>query len=231
MNKMNEKQKAKWALCYPSPELIVRERSLIQAIIDRNMKKTEMLVDLIKQIDVRGGALRGALRMAILLDWGDAVDLFSRAGVSLGGSTLFECTPLSYAVFLGRKGIVDRLIRAGVNVDEVSRNDRCVPLCAAVRCLVNQVDIVRSLLEAGADANAQGKLGCQILHNAVEKGNVEVVQLLLEAGADVERKNAEGTPLDIARKRGCKEIVDLLTSSHAEKRAKYRHHERETRPE
>jgi ankyrin repeat protein len=48
----------------------------------------------------------------------------------------------------------------------------------------NDVETVRALLDAGADASARDKSGHTPLHGAAQQGALEVARLLLERGAD-----------------------------------------------
>ena len=48
------------------------------------------------------------------------------------------------------------------------------------------IDIVRILLEHGADADAHNKFGLTVLTSASYKGHTEIVQILLEYGANVD---------------------------------------------
>jgi ankyrin repeat protein len=73
------------------------------------------------------------------------------------------------------------------------------------------VDMVRLLLELGADANAQTAYPLSPLFNASYKGDREIVRLLLDAGADVNAPSYEGMPpIAGAVARGHADIVSLL---------------------
>ncbi len=73
------------------------------------------------------------------------------------------------------------------------------------------VDMVRLLLELGADANAQTAYPLSPLFNASYKGDSEIVGLLLDAGADVNAPSYEGMrPIAGAIARGHADIVSLL---------------------
>ena len=62
-------------------------------------------------------------------------------------------------------------------------------------------EVLKALLEAGADVNAKNKDGVTPLMPAAGSNpNPEVLKALLEAGADAKAKNNEGkTALDYAR--------------------------------
>jgi uncharacterized protein len=58
------------------------------------------------------------------------------------------------------------------------------------------VDIVKTLIEAGADLDAQNIGKMTPLHQAAIEGRYEIVKLLVESGADVNIRNIRGkTPL------------------------------------
>jgi ankyrin repeat protein len=61
------------------------------------------------------------------------------------------------------------------------------------------VQIVRDLLDAGADPNATGEDGYTPLHHAARRESAEIVRLLLDHGASASLLNRYGaTPLDYA---------------------------------
>ena len=78
---------------------------------------------------------------------------------------------------------------------------------------VDEADVerVKSLLAAGADANAAAEGGETALMRAVSKGNLEIVEVLLNAGGDVHAKSENGfTPLFMAVFFGHAEIARTL---------------------
>ena len=56
-------------------------------------------------------------------------------------------------------------------------------------------DVVRSLLQAGANASAAAKDGSSALQAAIEGGNMDMVSMLVAAGASTSAKGNDGQTL------------------------------------
>jgi ankyrin repeat protein len=98
-------------------------------------------------------------------------------------------------------------------------NDQRAPsqfsLNEAVR--LNDIVLVKALIEGGSDVNAEDKLGETPLHDAVVRGYEEISILLIEHGADVNARDVRGlSPVHAAAWRGNLDMVALLISSGAD---------------
>jgi ankyrin repeat protein len=58
--------------------------------------------------------------------------------------------------------------------------------------MLGRVDVVRSLIDFGADIQKQGQFGYTALHAAAQNGHLDVVQALVKYGASVNCKNDDG---------------------------------------
>jgi len=93
------------------------------------------------------------------------------------------------------------------------------PLHTAAR--LGRVNVVRLLLEKGANVDARNDWGVTPLHQAATEGRVGVVRLLLEKGADVDARASFGvTPLLFAASRGHVDVVRLLLEKGADVNAR-----------
>jgi uncharacterized protein len=118
--------------------------------------------------------------------------------------------PLGLAAFFGHRAIVEFLLKNGADVSLSARNaQKVTALHGAVAR--RDLEIVKMLLEAGADPNARQERGFAPLHDAAANGSEPLVELLLKHGARADAKTGDGkTPADMAAERGHKEIVEKL---------------------
>jgi ankyrin repeat protein len=111
-------------------------------------------------------------------------------------------SPLEAASGDGHKDVVNLLLKHGKGGKKRggAKKDKEVDGAAlADAALMGQVDIVRTLLESGADPNVAGEEHFTALMGAVRAESIELVLLLLKAGADVNALNEQReTALDLA---------------------------------
>lgn len=100
-----------------------------------------------------------------------------------------------------RKSVVQTFLKRGgldVNKRDGAGN---TPLIYA--CMKNARDLVKLLLENGADAGLANQRDQMPLHFAAETGNSEIIAMLTEAGADVNCTDTNGvTPLMVMARQG-----------------------------
>lgn len=132
-------------------------------------------------------------------------------------------TPLGAAVFFNKPDIVQGLLTRGglefrtIEEKTISRSalvkeySACTPLLLAVhRC--ESVDIMRMLIDAGAEVTAADSMGNTALHVAAMLGKREHVEVLLQRKcARLMQRNLKGeTPASLAKDHGFQDIALLL---------------------
>jgi ankyrin repeat protein len=86
-------------------------------------------------------------------------------------------------------------------------------------------EVIRALVQAGADVNARDKNGETVLMYAVmgEDVNLEVVKILVQAGADVNARDERGTTVLMCANQGIatkEEVLDILLKAGADVNAR-----------
>jgi ankyrin repeat protein len=130
-----------------------------------------------------------------------------RAMVKADPLLVHSFSPDGYAVFgfgtFFRHPEVDRaLLALGPDVNAQARNPQRV---GAIHAAAAQSDreMVRTLLEHGANPNLKQQLDYTPLHTAAGRGDIEMAKLLIRHGADASVRGTDGkTLLDVAREHG-----------------------------
>ncbi|XP_037486635.1 serine/threonine-protein phosphatase 6 regulatory ankyrin repeat subunit A-like isoform X1 [Triticum dicoccoides] len=132
------------------------------------------------------------------------------------GATASNCgaRALHVAAVHGRMPVCAYLVEdLQVNVDATDESGETALSYAAVNGTVN---VVRYLLDHGANPDKSGPGNRTPLHMAVAKGNCEIVKVLLSKGADVNCYSDSGTPLHIAAVFGLDGAMKILLDHHAD---------------
>ncbi|OAA59296.1 Ankyrin repeat-containing domain protein [Cordyceps fumosorosea ARSEF 2679] len=126
-------------------------------------------------------------------------------------------SPLDFASRQGHVNVVEAILEqelSAADIDQVS-GDNITSMHAA--CIMGHVEIVKLLLQAGADPENQHDPDSNPIIAACINGHSELVQLLLAAGADLGVTNsAKQTPLHVASLHGFTEVVYLLLEGGAD---------------
>ena len=116
-------------------------------------------------------------------------------------------TALMYAAGCGHAEIVNFLLSRGADVN--AHGSECTPLQVARG---GGPEMVRLLLDSGANANEQNRYGETALLYAARLAEREIVEVLVQGGADPNIPNNHGvTPLAAATKNNHKSVVELLS--------------------
>ena len=105
------------------------------------------------------------------------------------------------AVVSGDVVDVRRLVAAGADVDEQRGEARSMPLHWAAH--VGQVEVMRVLVELGANKDAKCAGGATPLHHAARTGHAAAVSVLIELGAQIDAQDANGDTSATVRRRRC----------------------------
>jgi len=129
-------------------------------------------------------------------------------------------TPLHYAALYCSDTTLRFLVTEyPEDVNARSQDDNSTPLHRASGN--GRAEVVRILLEHGADPIAQSKRGWAPLHRASDRGHVEVVRLLIGFGAGVSARDDQGwTPLHWASDRGHADVACVLLEHGADATAR-----------
>ncbi len=175
---------------------------LLAAIYLGNQDAIDLLLDSVSSLLAEEAAALGRSdRLVELFDAGEAsVDDLAPDGFGL----------LHLACMYGHRETVKMLLDRGASREMVSKHKmkvRPIHSAAAGR----KLDIVRRLLDRGADVNATQVAGWRLIHHAAQQGNREFVDLLIEHGAEVNVTNDRGqTPADIARGLRHEDLAEYL---------------------
>lgn len=142
----------------------------------------------------------------------DLAALLIKKGADVKSKNMIGQSPLHWAANNGSKDITALLIDKGADVNEKDHNGM-TPLLFAVE--KSHVDVVKLLVDRGADVKIINNSKYTAMHLVSSK---KIAEILLLKKADTSTVNLNGkTPLQEAKERGRKDIVDLLTKKGVKK--------------
>ena len=178
---------------------------LLLAIYYQKHEIAKLIAEALESIDIFEAAALGRV---------DRIKELLRAEPSLASAYAPDGFPaVGLAAFFGHLPAVQTLIAAGADIHAAARNALKVQAIHAAVASKN-LDIVRAVLEAGADPNAAQQQGFRPMHESGSTGSRELAELLLKYGADPTLKNDDGkNTITLAREKGHAEFADWLERS------------------
>ena len=168
------------------------DRRLIAAAYANDVDEAARLIEAGADVNAKDESVQSAYLIATS-EVGDDPRLLELAlanGADVGSLDSYDGTGLIRAADRGFTRIVARLLETDVDVDHVNR----LGWTALLEAIIlgggdaNHVQVVRQLVEAGADVNLADNQGVTPLAHAEQSGYDELVEILRDAGATRERR-------------------------------------------
>jgi ankyrin repeat protein len=231
----NDTERAKQILKNENASKFVNYAHIHSAVIKRQIEIVEALLDAGVDPDLPDTGLRGVdywtpLMQASNSGYPDICKLLIERGAKVNASNEEGWTPLILATKKNIKslGAIDMktyptpmdkletaklLLNNGANLNNVTKLG--TPLLSAVQ--QNFIEMVKLLVERGADVNLQNENGTTPLIKACFNEFFEIAKYLVENNADINRSDKEGfTPLMFAAGKGNEKLSEYLIDRSAD---------------
>ncbi|MCF6807224.1 ankyrin repeat domain-containing protein [Thiotrichales bacterium 19S9-12] len=125
-----------------------------------------------------------------------------------------KCAELWHAVYTNDYSQVEKLLLEGEGMPVHFYNNSTALITPLYVAASNgNAEIVKLLLQYGAEVNCVDRLGRTALHVSIYKGYVDVIEALIEKGVDLEKALPNGdTPLHIAVTMKHNDVTRLLVN-------------------
>ena len=142
----------------------------------------------------------------------DIIKYLIESGADINSLGSFNQTALCQAALANNLATVNILLKLGANPN----SNYCKPLAHAVSN--SNIQMVKLLIDRGADPTLFDGLGQTPFHMAVEQAKYNIIELFLQYGVNVNTKNKDGlSVLQLAKNTFNKSIIDLLTADESKK--------------
>uniref|UniRef100_A0A8C2ZBR4 Euchromatic histone-lysine N-methyltransferase 2 n=1 Tax=Cyclopterus lumpus TaxID=8103 RepID=A0A8C2ZBR4_CYCLU len=193
-------------------------RSALHAAAQRGLLEVcYILVQAGAQVDAQDKDLRTPLLEAIINNHIEVAHYLIQNGATVYHvvSICDGYTGLHHAAKLGNLEIVNMLLETGQVDVNAQDNGGWTPIIWSAEH--KHVDVIKVLLNRGADVTISDKELNVCLHWAAYAGNVDIAELVLNSGCSLASVNMHGdTPLHIAAREGYLECVTLFLSRGAD---------------
>uniref|UniRef100_A0AAQ5Z530 Euchromatic histone-lysine N-methyltransferase 2 n=1 Tax=Amphiprion ocellaris TaxID=80972 RepID=A0AAQ5Z530_AMPOC len=191
-------------------------RSALHAAAQRGLLEVcYMLVQAGAQVDAQDKDMRTPLLEAIINNHIEVARYLIQNGACVYHIEEDGYTGLHHAAKLGNLEIVGMLLETGQVDVNAQDSGGWTPIIWAAEH--KHVDVIKSLLNRGADVSINDKELNVCLHWAAYAGNVDIAELVLNAGCSLASVNVHGdTPLHIAAREGYLDCVTLFLSRGAD---------------
>ncbi|CAD0100683.1 unnamed protein product [Aureobasidium mustum] len=137
--------------------------------------------------------------------------LLEKGGALVNFQALNDDTALIIAAEYGRLPTVQALLKCGADVDTIGGYGHTALLSAAMSREGQFQEVIKLLLRAEANVDAQDFDGKTALHTAAQAGDLDLVRLLISRKAKINVKNNEGrSALDFACRQNHLKVVQYL---------------------
>ncbi|XP_052772405.1 fibronectin type 3 and ankyrin repeat domains 1 protein-like isoform X2 [Mya arenaria] len=184
---------------------------LMQASVKGYVSSVELLLKYGADVHLKNDAGKTALMLACYSGQLDSIKVLRANGARYNDFDRGGSAPIHWAVDGGNVKLLDWMIQDGADVNLRDLNCGWTPLirCASVS---GHRDIGLSLLQAGADINAQDKDSKSALMIAIINGHQALLEVLLKKNANIKLKNEFGkTAFDMAVSMEKRRILKTLT--------------------
>ncbi|XEV07499.1 hypothetical protein FSHL1_012786 [Fusarium sambucinum] len=222
------------------------EKGLTPLHVARDAEITRILLQKGAMIDAQMDGGRTSLHLASVGDRIEIVEVLLDMGASVNARDNDNFTPLHFACYFGHletariliangatlnagvlhlacgKGNIDviqLLVEEGVCLDDTWKDDTWKRGVRAIQWASEegQVEVVKLLIDSGANINVKTEDGSPILHSMCQTGHPETIKALVDAGADNEELDPFGfNPLAVSLYYGNLNAANVLIAAGSE---------------